>query len=129
MLSSSTPNPVRPVGSTVILACTVHVELSPVVDVPVTVNVAWIGHHNSLIDFMTTNNAQPVMRGITTYTSTLTISSLGRNQSGIYECNAALHSATNATYIINSVRRIDFVKVTTGENIIILLLFLFFLLH
>ena len=67
-------------GSSPILTCTV--ELSPAVDVPVTVDTVWTGPTG----FRTTNTAQPVMGSTTTYTSTATISSIGIDQSGNYTC-------------------------------------------
>ena len=60
VVSSDPVSPIWPVGSDVNLTCTV--ELSPAVDVPVTVNTVWTGPDG----FMTTNTAQPVT---TTYTS------------------------------------------------------------
>ena len=77
------------VGSTVTLTCTV--ELSPAVDVPVTVNTVWTGPDG----FMTTNTAQPVMGSTTTYTSTAMVSSFGRDQSGDYTCTATVRPNFN----------------------------------
>ena len=97
MISSSTPNPVRPIGSAVDLTCTV--EFSPAVDIPVAVNVEWIQERG--YDIIYINSSQAVMRDTTTYTSTITISSLGRNQSGFYMCDVYLLSATDTAYIIS----------------------------
>ena len=58
------------------------------VDIPVTVNTAWTGP----AEFFTTDTAQPVVGSITTYTSTAIVSRFGRNQSGIYICNASINS-------------------------------------
>lgn len=74
------------VGATVTLNCTV--ELSPLVDVIVTVNTVWTGPAG----FMTNNTAQPVMGSTTNYTSTAMISSFGREQSGNYICCASINS-------------------------------------
>ena len=82
-LSSSHSNPIQPVGSTVTLTCTV--ELSPAVDVPVTVNTEWTGPAK----FTNTGTAQR-MENTTTYTSTAMVSSFGRDQSGVYNCTAAV---------------------------------------
>ena len=117
--SSSTPNPVRPIGSAVTLTCTEHVELNPVVDAPViSVNIvvtpwAW----GELRDGVSvTESSQPVVGGTTAYTFTAMISSFGRNQSGLFGCFATLHSALNNTYIRSSyISLIYIVKVTTGE--------------
>ena len=118
-ISSSTvpPNPVQPVGSDVTLNCTVHMELSPAVDVPVTVNTVWTGSAG----FRTTSTSQPVIDGVTTYsthiyvyTSTAMISSFGRNQSGVYTCAATLHSTLTAD-VINSIATFNSTWITTGE--------------
>ena len=76
------------VGSTVTLTCTV--ELSPAVDVPVTVNTVWTGPDG----FMTTNTAQRI-GNTTTYTSTAMVSSFGRDQSGDYTCTATVSSTSS----------------------------------
>ena len=67
-VTSDPVSPIRPIGSAVSLSCTV--ELSPAVDVPVTVNTVWTGPDR----FMTTNTAQPVMGN--TYSSSVMISSI-----------------------------------------------------
>ena len=93
MISSTSHNIsslVRPIGSNVTLTCAVTVELSPAVDVPVTVTTMWTGPDG----FMTTNTAQPVMGSTTTYTTTAMVSSFGRDQSGIYNCTATVSSTS-----------------------------------
>ena len=77
------------VGSTVTLTWTV--ELSPAVDVPVTVNTVWTGPDG----YMTTSTAQRVMGSTTTYTSTAMVSSFGRDQSGDYTCTATVSSTSS----------------------------------
>ena len=89
MISNDPVSPIRPVGSDVTLTCTV--ELSPAVDVPVTVNTVLTGPYG----FMTTNTAQPVMRRTTTYTTTAMVSSFGRDQSGVYTRAATVNSASS----------------------------------
>ena len=79
---------------TVNLTCTV--ELSPSVDVPVTVNSKWSGPDG----FVTANTAQPVMGSSTTYTSTVMVRSFGRDQSGNYTCRANVSSTS--PYIMSS---------------------------
>ena len=83
-ITSDPVSPIRPVGSTVTLTCTV--VFSTAVNVEVDVNTAWTGPDG----FMTTNTAQPVMESTTTYTSTAMVSSFGRNQSGNYTCTATV---------------------------------------
>ena len=108
MLSATSPNPVQPIGS---LTCIVHVELSPAVDVPVTVNTVLTGPAG----FVATSTSQPIMENTTTYTSTAMVSSLGRNQSGVYRCTATLHSMLTNTYLINSNSTADSNQITIGE--------------
>ena len=82
--------PVRPIGANVTLTCTV--ELSPAVDVPVTVNTVWTGPTR----LMSNNTAQPVMGSATmaTYTSTAIVRSFERDQSGNYTCTATVSSVS-----------------------------------
>ena len=70
------------------MTCTV--ELSPDVDIPVTVTTVWTGPAG----FMTTKTAQPVMGSTTTYTSTAIISSFGKDQSGLYICTATAETTS-----------------------------------
>ena len=100
-------SPIRPIGSAVTLTCTV--ELSPAVDVPVTVNTVWTGPDG----FMTNSTAQPVMGNATTYNSSVMISSFGRNQSGNYTCSVSVSSAN--TILTTSDIRVESARVTTGE--------------
>ena len=106
-VTSNKPNPIQPVGSDVTLTCTV--ELSPAVDVPVTVNTVWTGPD----EFMTANTAQPVMGSTTTYTSTAMVSSFGRDQSGNYTCTATVSST--AQFINDSELRSGIARVSVGE--------------
>ena len=82
-------------------------ELSPAVDVPVTVNTVWTGPDR----FMTTNTAQPVMGN--TYSSSVMISSFGREKSGNYTCSVFVSSAN--TFLTTSDVRVGSARVTTGE--------------
>ena len=91
VVTSNTSNPIRPIGSHINLTCTV--ELSPLVDVPVTVNTVWSGPTG----YMITNTAQPVIGSYTTYTSTAMVSSFGRQQSGEFTCRATISSDTLLT--------------------------------
>ena len=83
-------------------------ELSPAVDVPVTVNTVWTGPDG----FMTTDTAQPVMGSTTTYTSTAVVHALGRGQSGNYTCIATVTS--NSQYLTDSSKS-GSKNVTTGK--------------
>ena len=82
-------------------------ELSPAVDVPVTVNTVWTGPDG----FMTTNTAQPVIGS--SYRSSVMISSFGREKSGNYTCSFSVSSAN--TILTTSDIRVGSARVTTGE--------------
>ena len=95
------------VSPNVTLSCTV--ELSPAVDVPVTVNTEWTGPHG----FMTRNVAHLVMGKTTTYISALVISSFVRNPSGNYTCSAILSSTSQ--FLSDSLPESDIKTITTGK--------------
>ena len=106
MTVTSVPlSPIRPVGSAVTVTCAV--ELSPVVDIPVTVVTEWTGPAG----FMTTNTTQPVIVG---YTSTAIISPFDRNNSGIYTCRAIVSSASLNPFVRESVTSSS-ARVTVGK--------------
>ena len=71
-------------GSSVTLTCAV--ELSPAVDVPVTVNTEWTGPD---VMFMPTDPVAAVMVNITTYVSTVSVS---ETKTGSYICEATITS-------------------------------------
>ena len=108
-ITSNKINPIRPIGSTVTLTCTV--ELNSVIDVPVTVPTVWSGPAG----FRTTITAQPVMGSNTTYTSTAMVSSFGREQSGLYICTAEVTSSQTSQYITDSAPVAGVAQVTVGE--------------
>ena len=83
-LVSDTPNPILS-GSSPTLTCAV--ELSPAVDVPVTVNTEWTGPANVM--FMPANPVPAVMVNTTTYVSTV---SVGAARTGSYTCQATITS-------------------------------------
>ena len=72
-------------GASVTLTCAV--ELSPAVDVPVTVNTEWTGPADVM--FMPANPVPAVMVNTTTYVSTVLV---GAAQSGSYTCQATITS-------------------------------------
>ena len=97
-IASDPANPVRPIGSNVNLTCIV--ELSPVENISVTfVNTVWTGPAG----FMTAHTALPVMGNTTTYTSTTTVNSFGRDQSGVYNCTAAVSTIPTNSFPSGSV--------------------------
>ena len=112
MCKSAPPNPVRPIGSAVILI--VNMELEPAVDVPVILNTVWTGPNG----FTATNISQPIF-GINsaTYISRAVVSSFGRNQSGVYTCTATLgaSSSSNPYLIDHDNTTSESIQVTIGE--------------
>ena len=112
VITSSPASPIRPVGSTVTLTCTV--DLSPLVDVPVTVNAQISGPAGVIITPLTNS----VMVNTTRYTSTSMVSSFGRNQSGEYTCTATVGLVTANSFIIGGtgVTRINSIIVGTGNQ-------------
>ena len=114
MPSASSPTPLQQNG---ILTCIVHIDLSPEMDVPVTVNTAVIGPAG----YSLTNTSQPVTGGTKTYTSTFMISLLGRSPSENYTCLATLNPtlSLNNAFIIGSTPTaysIQFVKSGKGTQ-------------
>ena len=112
-LSSSIPNPIPPFGSDVTLTCAV--ELSPAVDVPVTINTVLTTGDG----FMRTSTAQLVMGSSNNYVSTFMISSFGRSDSGNYICSATVSLPSNA-YVRDSSSdhsgtATHSLRITTGE--------------
>jgi hypothetical protein len=72
-------------GSSVTLTCAV--ELSPAVDIPVTVNTEWTGPD---VRFMPDNPVPTAMVNITNYISTV---SIGAIKTGNYTCQATIISS------------------------------------
>ena len=105
-----TSNPVSPIHPfefpNVTLTCTA--ELSPAVDVPVTVNTVWTGP----AEFSTTNTAQSIIGSTTNYISTAIVMSFNRNKSGYYSCRAVVIS--ESVFIGNSSLS-GLKRVTTGN--------------
>ena len=92
VITSSPTSPIRPVGSTVTLTCTV--DLDPLVnDVPVTVNAQITGPTGVLMIVNTTE-----------YTSTSIVSSFGRNQSGEYTCTSTVELLTTTVELLTASR-------------------------
>ena len=83
-LTSNLPNPILS-GADVTLTCTV--ELSPAVDVPVTVNTVWTGPTTESLNPSTT-----IQESLTVYRSTLVLKSVESANSGQYTCSAKVGS-------------------------------------
>ena len=111
MITSSLASPIRPVGSAVTLTCTV--DLSLLVDVPVTVNTQFSAPTGVTITPVTNS----VMENTTRYTSTAMVSPFGRNQSGEYACTATVELVTANPLIIDGtgVNGMDKITIGTGK--------------
>ena len=105
-ITSDPVSPVQPVGTNVTLTC--NVELDRLVDVPVTVNTVWTGPDNLNRNIITQR-----MGNTTTYTSTVKVSSFGRNQSGDYTCTATVSSMSS--FIISPSPQSATSRITVGE--------------
>ena len=79
-------------GASVTLTCAV--ELSPAVDVPVTVNTEWTGPADVM--FMPINPVSAVMVNITTYVSTVSVD-IARTGTYICQANIASGGATSGS--------------------------------
>ena len=85
-LISNPPNPILS-GSSSSLTCTV--ELSPAVDVPVSISIVWTAPEETYNIASTTN---PVMKSLTLYTSSSTLNSVESSDSGNYTCTVSIES-------------------------------------
>ena len=83
-LTSNLPNPILS-GADVTLTC--NVELSPAVDVPVTVNTEWTGPSTESL-----NPYPTIQESLTLYRSTLVLKSVESANSGQYICSAKVGS-------------------------------------
>ena len=113
-VTSDKPNPIRPIGSNVTLICTV--ELSPAVDVPITVSTIWTGPNGAL--FPNDSDSEAVMENHTVYTSTVTFSSFGKEQSGNYTCTASVNSLIPFVDDSNSTTNSTVTEVTVGKPLL-----------
>ena len=107
-MSQVNPLMVRPVGSTVTLTC--MADLDPAIDVSVTVNIQLSDPAGRTLTTTT-----PSVSG-STYTTTATISSFGRDQSGEYTCTATV--ASSNSFLSNSSPQSRMLRVTVGEAIV-----------
>ena len=107
-------SPVRSVGSSVTMNCTV--ELSSTVmesDLSLLMVDAQLSRDGTPLTL-----TDPIVTG-TTFTYTTQLSPFGRTDSGNYTCNATVRpqSLTTATYLIASKRcQSDVIKITTGRD-------------
>ena len=97
-LSSSITSPIRPVGSDVILNCSVVLNSGTEFNIPLTVSFD-ISRTVPVGSSLTTT--APSVTG-PTYTSTATVTSFDRGDSGVYTCTATVSSMTPNTYLTES---------------------------
>ena len=111
VITSTPASPIRPVGSPVTLTCTV--DLSPLLDVPVTVTAQILGPSGVTITPLTDS----VMESTTRYTSTAMVSSFRRDQSGEYTCTATVGLVTVSSFITggSGVTGLDRITIGTGK--------------
>ena len=98
---------VRPVGSTITLTC--MADLDPAIDVPVTVNIQLRDPAGGTLTATT-----PSVSG-STYSSMATITSFGRDQSGVYTCSATVSPSPSNPFLSGSPSQSETLRVTTGE--------------
>jgi hypothetical protein len=97
---------VRPIGSTVTLTC--MADFDPAIDVPVSVNIQLSDPAGRTLTTTT-----PSVSGAT-FTTTATISSFGRNDSGVYTCTATVSPSPSNQFLFSN-SRYETLRVTTGE--------------
>ena len=116
MITSTPVSPICPVESISTVTLTCAVDLSPLVDVPVTVT-AQIFTPMGVTVIPITNS---VMENATRYTSIATVSPFGRNQSGEYTCMANVRLVTANSFITGGtgVTGMDKITVSTGKHAI-----------
>ena len=108
-VTSDPPSPIRPVGNSINLTCTVELSTLPHIDINISVSI-------QLYDPLenTMNSPSPTMFG-STYTSTATLNSFGRAQSGIYTCKAIVSEVPQNPYINDAVM-MEMTRVTVGKH-------------
>ena len=103
-ITSDPVSPIRPIGSTVTLTCTV--VLAEYVE-GLTVDTEWTGPNG-----FSKNGTAQRMGSTTNYTSTAMVSSFGRDQSGDYNCTATVNSTSS--FLTNSMGSSS-TRVTVGK--------------
>ena len=106
IVTSNPASPIRPIGSDVILTCIV--QLSPAIDVPVTVAIHLSDPSGSPLTTTT-----PSVSG-SFYTSTAMVNSFGREDSGLYTCRAS--TSSNFPFLRDSGPNSVELKVTIGKT-------------
>ena len=108
-ITSIPASPIRPVASDVTLVGTMELSTLVDIDVPVTVTTMLTGPAGFTIN----NDAAQLATGSTSiYTSTTTVRSFGRDESGIYTCLATVSSVSS--FLRDSMASIS-TRVTVGN--------------
>ena len=108
IVRSNKPNPIRPVGSNATLMCTVGIQYSTVhPTVPLMVAI----HLTNPVGVVLNTTVHSVSGP--TYTSTATVESFQRAQSGVYTCEATLTSPS--AYLSESSTLTEEIDLSSGE--------------
>ena len=105
---SNISNSIHLIGSNITLNCTV--ELSPAMDVPVTVNTEWTGPVG-----VTLSPTDPLMESANRYTSTAVVSSFWRQQSEDYFCSASISSTSLEPFLVSSATTTGRGRIAVGK--------------
>ena len=108
MLSSSVEGNVQPIGSDVTLTCSMSLASGPGIDVLLNVTFELLRMDPAGSPLTTA----PPSVSESMYVTTATISSFGRNDSGVYTCRAIVSSMN--THLTNSSNASNTLRVTTG---------------
>ena len=101
-------NPIHPIGSDVLLTCTV--QLSSLIDVPVNLNIQLMDPKGVSL------NATTTFESVSNSTSTATVRSFGRDNSGNYTC--AVSANSTSTFVRKSVSEARPTRITVGEILV-----------
>lgn len=120
-VTSNKPNPIRPIGSTVVLTCTVEVKKA--IDIPVIVNIGWTGPELQYEPQHSRNVAES-SDIINRYISTQQIMQFRVEQSGNYTCLAtvtvtvmAINTTTSDSHLTDyNYEASKQISLTTGIN-------------
>ena len=107
-LVSDPVSPVRPIGSTVTLTCTVQLSTNSNIDVQLSVALQILRDNSPL-------TSSPSSTSGSTYTSTAVVSSFGRDESDNYTCRANVTPMTPNEYLIQS-KTSTTAEVTVGKT-------------
>ena len=110
ILTTDKVNPIHPIDSDVLLTCTV--ELNSLIDIPVNLNIQLMDPKGVSLNVTTTSES--VSNSI--YTSTATVRSFGRDNSGNYTC--AVSANATSTFVKRSVSESRPTRITLGKSLV-----------